>query len=99
MAGRRNGILCWLGMAFLCANLHAQVPTGNIFGTVTDEQGNPLPGVAVEATSPNLVGKAAAVTEANGVYRLFALTPGIYRVTFALMGFKPLTRDGIVVTI
>jgi hypothetical protein len=99
MAGHRERILCWLGIAFLCANLHAQVPTGNIFGTVTDEQGSPLPGVAVEATSPNLVGKAAAVTEANGVYRLFALTPGTYRVTFTLMGFKPLTRDGIVVTI
>jgi len=85
--------------AFFSSILTAQVPTGKIFGTVTDEQGNPLPGVAVEATSPSLVGKATAVTDVNGVYRLFALTPGTYKIKFTLQGFKPLTRDGIVVTI
>ena len=84
---------------FSSASLTAQVPTGKIYGTVTDEQGNPLPGVAVEATSAQLVGKAAAVTETNGVYRLFALTPGTYKITFTLAGFKPLTRDGIVVAL
>ena len=79
--------------------LSAQTPTGKMFGTVTDDQGTPLPGVTVEATSPKLVGKAAAVTDENGVYRIFALTPGLYRVTFALQGFKTVTRDGIVVEI
>ncbi len=86
-------------VVFLSVMLSAQVPTGKIFGTVTDENGTPLPGVAVEATSPSLVGKATAVTDINGVYRLFALTPGTYKIKFALQGFKPLTRDGIVVTI
>ena len=75
----------------------AQTPTGKMFGTVTDEQGVALPGVAVEATSPKLVGKAAAVTDENGVYRIFALTPGLYKVAFALQGFKTVTRDGIIV--
>ena len=79
--------------------LSAQTPTGKIFGTITDDQGTPLPGVAVEATSPKLVGKAATVTDENGVYRIFALTPGLYRVTFALQGFKAVTREGIVVEI
>ncbi|OGD22694.1 MAG: hypothetical protein A2W03_16470, partial [Candidatus Aminicenantes bacterium RBG_16_63_16] len=78
-------------------NLLAQAPTGKMFGTVTDEQGTPLPGVSVEATSPKLVGKGAAVSDENGVYRVFALTPGIYKVTFALQGFKAVTRDGIIV--
>ena len=88
-----------LTILLFAAALSAQVPTGKIFGTVTDEQGTPLPGVAVEATSAQLVGKAAAVTEPNGVYRLFALTPGTYKITFTLTGFKPLTRDGIVVAL
>jgi hypothetical protein len=80
-------------------HLTAQVPAGKIIGTVTDEQGTPLPGVAVEGTSPNLVGRATAVTDPNGVYRLFAVTPGTYKIKFTLQGFKPLIRDGIVVTI
>jgi len=81
------------------ANLSAQVPTGKIFGTVTDEQGTPLPGVTVEATSLKLVGRGAAVSDVNGVYRIFALTPGLYKVTFALQGFKTVNRDGVIVEI
>lgn len=70
-----------------------------MFGTVTDEQGNPLPGVSVEATSPKLVGRATARTETNGAYRLFGLTPGTYKVAFSLQGFKPVVREGIVVSL
>lgn len=40
------------------ASLIGQVPTRKIFGTVMDERGNPLPGVSVEGTSPQLVGRA-----------------------------------------
>jgi hypothetical protein len=86
-----------LTLAVVSTTLSAQTPTGKMFGTVTDEQGVALPGVSVEATSPKLVGKAAAVTDENGVYRIFALTPGLYRVNFALQGFKTVTREGIAV--
>ena len=66
---------------------------------MTDEQGTPLPGVAVEASSPKLVGKSTAVSDENGAYRLFALTPGIYKITFVLQGFKTVTREGIIVDV
>lgn len=90
-----------LGVILVSGLLSAQgtTPTGKIYGTVTDEDGNPLPGVAVEATSPKLIGRAAAVSDASGVYRLFALTPGTYRITFMLQGFKTRVREGIVITI
>ena len=71
-------------------------PTGRINGKVADAQGNPLPGVSVEAASPRLIGKAAAVTDAMGVYRLMALPSGTYEITFAIQGFKTLVRQGIV---
>ncbi|HOW86687.1 MAG TPA: TonB-dependent receptor [Candidatus Aminicenantes bacterium] len=81
----------------LAGVLSAQVPTaGRIIGTVIDDQGAPLPGVAVEAKSPRLVGKAATVTDANGVYRLLALPPGAYRITFKLQGFADIVRSDIV---
>lgn len=71
-------------------------PEGRITGKVVDDQGNPLPGVTVEATSPRLVGKAATVTDATGTYRLLALPSGTYEITFSLPGFKTLIRKDIV---
>ena len=70
-------------------------PEGRINGRIVDQQGNPLPGVNVEAVSPRLIGKATAVTDANGVYRLMALSSGTYEITFTLQGFKTLIRKGI----
>ncbi len=74
----------------------AQVtPEGKIIGRVVDSQGAPLPGVAVEATSPKLIGKAASVTDANGTFRLMALTTGTYEITFKLQGFKTVVRKDV----
>jgi hypothetical protein len=56
----------FLGLILICIGLYAQVPTGQIYGTVTDEAGSPLPGVTVLATSPDLVGKASTVTDVDG---------------------------------
>ncbi|MDD8020755.1 MAG: carboxypeptidase regulatory-like domain-containing protein [Acidobacteriota bacterium] len=69
--------------------------SGRFEGRVLDDQGNPLPGVAVEATSPKLVGKATTVTDSNGVFRLFALPSGVYQITFTLTGFKPIVRQDL----
>jgi hypothetical protein len=73
------------------------VPTSKMEGKVTDSTGAPLPGVSVEATSPRLVGKATAVTDGDGTYRLFSLPSGVYEVTFTLQGFKHLIRKDIIV--
>jgi hypothetical protein len=79
-----------VGMAF------AQLtPEGRIVGRVGDDQGSPLPGVTVEATSPKLVGKASTVTDLNGTYRLMALPSGTYEITYMLPGFRTLIRKGI----
>ena len=73
------------------------VPNAKMEGKVVDSTGAPLPGVAVEATSPKLVGRATAVTDGDGTYRLFSLPSGVYEVTFTLQGFKTLIRKDIVV--
>jgi hypothetical protein len=70
-------------------------PGGKINGRVLDDQGGPLPGVSVTATSPKLVGRSSTVTDTNGVYRLMALPSGTYEITFSLQGFKTLVRSGI----
>jgi hypothetical protein len=92
---RSIGILA-VAVLLLAGVLSAQAPTaGRITGTVVDDQGAPLPGVSVEAKSPRLVGTAATVTDTNGVYRLLALPPGTFRITFSLQGFAAVVRDDI----
>jgi len=84
-----------LAIAVAAGSLAAQQSTGKIIGKVLDAQGEPLPGVSVEASGARLVGKATAVTDAQGSYRLFALPPGSYTIVFALSGFQPVTRKDI----
>ena len=85
-------IFCLLTAGTALAQL---TPEGKIIGKVVDAQGSPLPGVAVQATSPKLVGKAATTTDASGTYRLMALPSGLYEVTFSLPGFKTVIRKDI----
>ena len=89
-------VLCLLmaaGFAF------SQQTNARLFGVVVDSEGNPLPGVNVEAISPKLVGKATAVTDGTGTFRLLSLVPGVYKLTFTLQGFQTLVREGIVVNL
>ena len=58
---------------FFCGFLQAQIPTGKFIGKVKDDEGLPLPGVSVEATSPKLVGSAETITDTDGAFRLLSL--------------------------
>jgi hypothetical protein len=78
------------------AHLAAQT-TGGIVGRVTDEAGGVLPGVAVEARSPDLQGSRTATTDRTGSYRLNLLPPGDYTVTFTGQGFASEVKQGVLV--
>ena len=78
----------------------AQINTGAIRGTVKDETGEPLPGVAVEANSEAMMGKRTAITDAAGSFRFPALPIGKnYEVSFTLSGFQTLIRKDLRVEI
>ena len=66
--------------------------TGAIRGTVTDTQGGALPGVTVEASSNVLPVPRVTVSESDGEYRLPALPPGSYSLSFTLAGMQTATR-------
>ena len=93
----RPVFLLAISALLLVGTLSAQRATGNIFGKVTDDQGEALPGVSVTAKGPRLVGEATTVTNAQGSYRLVALPPGTYSIEFTLAGFQPLVRKDIIV--
>lgn len=91
-----------LAVALLLASspvLFAQRTTGTISGVVKDSSGAPLPGVAASVTGPNVVGSQTSTSGSDGFYRLGNLPPGEYQLSFALTGFKPLTRRSVRVTV
>ena len=73
--------------------------TGSIRGVVTDQNGEPLPGVSVTVTSPSLIGTQSTITNDKGVFRVPSLPPGVYEVKLELPGFKTLIQSGIVVRV
>jgi hypothetical protein len=89
----RASILVFLCLTLLPARAWAQA---SLAGVVRDESGAVLPGVTVEASSPALIeGAKTATTDPQGRYRIEALRPGPYTLTFTLSGFATLTRTGV----
>src|SRR4030066_1010137 len=78
---------------------YGQILTGKITGLVTDDEGSPLPGVTIEASSPSLMGRETAITSGKGTYRLANLPPGLYQVVFTMPGFQRVERADIKVTL
>src|SRR5512134_3054245 len=85
--------IAWL--MILPATASAQA---SLSGFVRDTSGAVLPGVNVEAASPELIEKVRnTVTDGAGRYRIENLRPGTYTVTFMLPGFSTVRRDGLIV--
>jgi hypothetical protein len=82
--------LMWLA---LVPALSVAQQTGNISGKVADSGGLVLPGVTVEARSESLPTPRVTVTGGVGEYRLPALQPGNYTLTFELSGMGKVTRQ------
>jgi hypothetical protein len=66
-----------------------------IYGTVTDQNGEALPGVVVTATSESLIGQRSAVTNEKGSYRFPLVPAGAYTLTFTFTGFRTAEVNGV----
>ncbi len=80
----------WLAGTTLAA---AQAGTAAVSGTVTDQQGGTLPGVAVSATNTATGLVRSTTTGDSGGYQLLALPPGTYDVRAELSGFRTALRE------
>ena len=85
-----------IALSFVLALPLSAFAQASIAGVVKDASGAVLPGVTVEASSPELIEKArSAVTDDTGQYRIVDLRAGAYSVTFTLSGFATVRREGI----
>ncbi len=71
--------------------------TGAINGKASDESGAAMPGVSVTAVSESMQGSRTTVTGEDGSFRIPAVPPGTYKLTFELNGFGTVVREGVIV--
>ena len=83
----------------LAAPVTAQNTSATIVGTITDETGGMLPGVAVVITNTETALTRSLVTDASGRYSAPNLPPGAYEIKASLEGFGGVLRRGITLTV
>src|SRR5579864_1972324 len=83
--------LGYLGMlaAFWSVSLGAQVPTGTIVGTVTDQVAAVVPKATVTVRNRDTNASRVVETAADGTFSVPSLAPGSYDVLVELTGFQP----------
>ncbi|HSL20644.1 MAG TPA: carboxypeptidase regulatory-like domain-containing protein [Vicinamibacterales bacterium] len=94
----RNGLLAGVCLALLglaTTPVSAQVFTGRIEVTATDQTGAVLPGVNVEVNGP---ARRSGVTDARGSAVFMSLPPGAYEVRASLAGFTDYTNPNVPVS-
>src|SRR5262245_47272694 len=92
-----------LGSALLAAALavgsvEAQENTGTFTGTVTDEQGQALPGATVTVVDEGIGHRRTTTTDARGAFLVTAVPPGSYTVRVELANFRTEERKHRVLT-
>src|SRR5258708_5805760 len=66
-----------------------------VTGLVTDPNGRSVPGVKIGITNLATNIETTTTTNDQGIYRVPALQPGIYRITLLKDGFKSIVKSGV----
>jgi hypothetical protein len=92
--------VCAVSAVFLvCLSLSAQVNTGRILGTVTDQSGGVVAGAMVAVTNSQTGVARNLVTDGAGEYVAPNLNPGTYTVRVTANGFQAFERQNILLEI
>ncbi|HEY4379763.1 MAG TPA: carboxypeptidase regulatory-like domain-containing protein [Acidobacteriaceae bacterium] len=91
-------VICVLIFGF-AGQLHAQLSTATMFGTVTDPAGAAVPSAKVTMTQTDTGFVRTTLTNGDGSYRADFLPIGPYSVTVEATGFKKLEHGGITLTV
>ncbi len=86
----------WAAALLLATTTLAQVPTGNVFGSVVDTDDDPIGGATV--TLSGLGADRTQITDERGQFRFLAMDPGSYTLTALLQGFSSTQFDRVEVS-
>jgi hypothetical protein len=85
---KRFAILSILQVLVTASLITAQTSSSSLQGTVTDPSGSAISGASVMLSSKESKLERSMVTETQGEYRFFALSPGTYTLTVTAKGFS-----------
>lgn len=77
----------------------AQQQLGAIQGTIVDGTRAVMPGVSVTVTNLDTGVSRSTVSNETGVYRVFSLDPGRYKITAELQGFRTAAQNEVIVSV
>lgn len=78
----------------LFSMVFGQQQYGNLRGTVTDTEGEPLPGVNITLASEEF-GNRSIITTQQGIFRFLNITPGFYTLKCELHGFNSYIQENL----
>ena len=87
------GLFCVALTAPLSAQHYSYVS-----GTVVDDTAATVPGALITVVNEDTGSRRTGVTEAEGVYMVSPLEPGVYKVTVRRDGFRTMIRFGVQLT-
>lgn len=99
-AMRKQCLIFCLVLLIVPALVYPQASqTGSITGVVRTPDGDPLAGVLVLLKGPALIiPEIEAVSNRAGVYSFFALSPGMYELSFIVKGWESVVRKVIAIS-
>jgi outer membrane receptor protein involved in Fe transport len=97
--GLSKALIC-LALALWAAGTMAQITTGSVAGRVLDNDGQPIAGATVTATSKYLQGPRGTATNLDGEFVLPYLPPGNdYKLEFEAQGFNKVIQSNVTVAL
>jgi hypothetical protein len=100
MRKRLKNILLVTFILFIGSSMmFAQSRTGTLKVTVTDDQGNIVPGATLTLTSTVMMGEKSIVTNTSGEALFINLTPGNYELRTSIEGFQEKISEKIAVSL
>ena len=87
------------GLLLASAVCFGQAGRAELFGTIQDPTGLPVPAAKVEAESQNTQLRYPAISNERGEYHLLGLPAGTYTLTVEAKGFRTLHQSGVTLRI
>src|SRR5580658_8534533 len=87
-----------LGLSVCAIGLFAQ-DRATLTGTVTDPSGARIPNASIKATNTSNNESSDGKTNADGLYTIPYLIPGVYDIVVTAPGFKELRREGVTLSV